>query len=109
MPAKISLNNMNELRALILDIKEYLEKDNNKYGTSIIFDLTNKISDKVTKASIIGDIYQVDNDIAYSILAYLSFVQTFFASKIKATHYQDHEVVEIYWNAVSLKDYFRTV
>ena len=31
MPAKISLNNMNELRALILDIKEYLEKDNNKY------------------------------------------------------------------------------
>jgi len=108
MATNISLKNMDNLRDLIVDINKYLDTDNNKSGTSIISDLTVKISDKVNKASIIDDTYRVDNDIAYSILAFLSFVQTFFASRIKATHYKDPEAVKIYWDAVALKDYFRT-
>lgn len=108
MATRISLKDMNNLRALISDITAYLDKEENKHGISVVSDLNKKIADKANKASVIGDAYQVDNDIAYSILAYLSFVQTFFASRIKATHYQNSEVVKLYWDAVALKDHFRT-
>ena len=106
MSEKILAKNMKRFKNILRCVKEYIET-NNITEKTLIFDLTFKMCEKAEKMHITEDMYELENEESFSMLAYLSFVQTYFASKIKESHYKDSAAVEIYWDALSLKDVFR--
>lgn len=106
MSEKISIKDMERFKDILKRVKEYIEL-NNITEKTLIYDLSYRVFEKIDDIKSNGDVYELENEYSFSMLAYLSFVQTYFASKIKESQYQDSSAVSIYWDVLSLKDVFR--